>query len=107
VAARHSGAFSATHQRFWDLARRMHGDAAGTRALITVLLLHRTMAREAVVSGMERALDVGSVDPEVVAVEARRSLGRPAPAAVISESLAAFDRPAPVLCGYDELLDVG
>ncbi len=39
VAARRSGAFSPTHQRFWDLARRRLGDAAGTRALIAVLLL--------------------------------------------------------------------
>jgi len=107
VAARRSGAFSPTHQRFWDLARRVHGDAAGTRSLIAVLLLHRTMAHEAVISGMEGALDVGSVDPEVVAVEARRSLGRAAPAPVASESLAAFDRPTPTLSGYDELLDVG
>ena len=107
VAARRSGAFSPTHQRFWDLARRVHGDAAGTRALIAVLLLHRTMAREAVVSGMEGALDVGSVDPEIVAVEARRSLGRAAPTPVERESLTVFDRPAPTLVGYDELLEVG
>ena len=107
VAARRSGAFSATHQRFWDLARRVHGDAAGTRALITVLLLHRTMAQEAVISGMEGALDVGSVDPEIVAVEARRSLGRAAPAPVARETLTVFDRPTPTLGGYDELLEVG
>jgi hypothetical protein len=56
---------------------------------------------------MERALDVGSVDPEVVAVEARRSLGRPLPTPIVSESLAAFDRPAPSLSGYDALLEVG
>jgi transposase len=107
VAARHSGAFSPTHQRFWDLARRAHGDRDGTRALIAVLLLHRTMAGDAVISGLEGAIGVGSLDPEVVAVEARRSLGRHEPAPVISESLAAFDRPAPTLSGYDELLDVG
>ena len=40
---------------------------------------------------------VGSIDPEVVALEARRSLGRPLPAPVLSESLAVFDRPAPSL----------
>jgi transposase len=107
VVARRSGAFSATHQRFWDLARRSLGDAAGTRALIAVLLLHRTMSAPAVISGMERAIDVGSLDPEVVAVEARRSLGRPLPTPIVSESLAAFDRPAPSLSGYDALLEVG
>ena len=107
VSARRSGAFSAIHQRFWDLARRSLGDASGTRALIAVLLLHRTMDAGAVISGMERALDVGSIDPEVVAVEARRSLGRPTPVPIISESLAAFDRPTPSLSGYDALLEVG
>ena len=56
---------------------------------------------------MERAIDVGSIDPEVVAVEARRSLGRSVAAPVISESLAAFDRPAPTLSHYDALLEVG
>jgi transposase len=107
AGARRSGAFSATHQRFWDRARRVRGDAAGTRALIAVLLLHRTMEPAAVISGMERAIEVGSIDPEVVAVEARRTLGRPVAAAVVSESLAAFDRPAPTLSGYDALLEVG
>jgi hypothetical protein len=71
------------------------------------LLLHRTMESAAVIAGLEGAMAVGSIDPEVVAVEARRSLGRLAPAPVPSESLAAFDRPAPSLSGYDELLDVG
>jgi transposase len=107
VAARRSGAFSSTHQRFWDLARRSLGEADGTRALIGVLLLHRTMDAAAVISGLEGAMAVASVDPEVVCLEARRSLGRPVPTPVGGESLAAFDRPAPSLSGYDALLDVG
>jgi hypothetical protein len=107
VAARRSGTFSPTHQHFWDLARRSLGEANGTRALIGVLLLQRTMDAAAVIAGLEGAMAVGSIDPEVVCVEARRSLGRPAPALLRSESLAAFDRPAPSLAGYDALLDVG
>jgi hypothetical protein len=71
------------------------------------LLLHRTMTHAAVVSGLARAIEAGSLDPEVVAVEARRSLGRADVIPVISESLAAFDRPAPTLGSYDDLLDVG
>jgi hypothetical protein len=50
---------------------------------------------------------VGSLDPAVVAVEARRSLGRPEAIPLISESLAAFDRPTPTLSGYDDLLEIG
>jgi len=65
------------------------------------------MEPAAVISGMERAIEVGSIDPEVVAVEARRALGRPVAAPVVSESLATFDRPAPTLSGYDALLEVG
>lgn len=38
-----AGAFTATHQRFWDKARHQLGDGPGTRALIGVLLLSRTL----------------------------------------------------------------
>ena len=44
-AARKSGAFTEVHEAFWAAARAAHGDAAGTRALIEVLLLHRRMRR--------------------------------------------------------------
>ena len=54
-------------------ARRQLGDEAGTRALIGVLLAHRTLTMQALIAGIERALSVGSVDPDVVLVEARRS----------------------------------
>jgi len=107
VHARRTGAFTDTHQRFWDLARRKLGERDGTRALIQVLLLHRTMTTESVLSGMDRTMSIGSVDPEVVAVEGRRSLGRPQSVQVTDETLVAFDRPAPTLSGYDDLLGVG
>ena len=41
--ARRAGVFTPAHQAFWDAARRARGDAAGTRALIEVLLAHRTL----------------------------------------------------------------
>ncbi len=41
--ARSGGGFTAAHERFWQRARRRLGDAAGTRALIEVLLLHRRL----------------------------------------------------------------
>jgi transposase len=43
AAARAAGAFTADHQQFWETARRRLGDGPGTRALIGVLLLHRTL----------------------------------------------------------------
>lgn len=110
VAARASGAFTATHQRFWEAARRAHGDAAGTRCLVGVLLLHRTMAPVAVLAGMDAALLLGSYDPDLVAVEARRAAGRhaadvpPVPLPPGAGAAAAVVRPVPSLAGYDQLL---
>jgi transposase len=41
--ARESGAFTSAHEAFWAASRRVNGDADGTRELIDVLLLHRSM----------------------------------------------------------------
>jgi transposase len=110
VAARTSGAFTDTHQRFWDAARARHGDGPGTRALIGVLLLHRTLSGAQVQTGIRAALLLGRLDPDLVAVEARRGehAGRDAPAPVRLPgglSTAATVRPAPNLAGYDTLLN--
>jgi hypothetical protein len=104
-AARASGSFGPLHERFWDAARRKLGDAAGTRALIEVLLAHRNTNREALLGGIERALEIGSVDPAVVLVEARRATEPATPLLVPIGSLHRFDRPAPPLSPYDELLE--
>lgn len=109
VAARASGSFTGAHQRFWDTARHRLGDGPGTRALVGVLLLHRTLPATAVVAGIEAALILGSFDADLVAVEARRSmLTTITPAAVIlppnAGAVAAVQRPAPSLAGYDQLL---
>jgi transposase len=104
--ARAGGAFGSTHQKFWDVARRRLGDGAGTRALCMVLLLHRNVDHDSVLAGMEAALAVGSVDPEVVAVEARRHRHRPAaPALVVPIGARLAQRPPPRLDGYDQLLE--
>jgi hypothetical protein len=72
--ARTTGRFRAEHQQFWDLARRRHGDAAGTRALCDVLLLHRYHHTDHVTAGIRAALSIGNTDPAVVAVETRRAI---------------------------------
>jgi transposase len=104
--ARACGAFTTAHQSFWDVARRKLGDGAGTRALIGVLLLHRRLPAVAVIVGMTAAMRIESVDPEVVAVEARRSLepASPSAAVVVPIGVRIPHRPAPTLVGYDELL---
>jgi transposase len=104
--ARASGGFTVTHQQFWDVARRRLGDQAGTRALIGVLLLHRHLTAAAVAAGMTAALAVGSVDVEVVEIEARRQVeDRDAVVIPFGEHLARFDRPTPSLTRYDTLLE--
>ncbi|MGV0740614.1 hypothetical protein ABQF35_30005 [Mycobacterium syngnathidarum] len=54
-----AGAFTATHQRYWDAARRARGDAAGTRALIEVLLAHRTVPAPALIAAMTTTVQTG------------------------------------------------
>jgi transposase len=103
--ARASGAFTTTHERFWETARHQRGDRAGTQALIEVLLAHRQLPAEAVLAGMERVLAIGSVDPELVQIEARRALGRPDPVLVLPEPWPCSDRPLPGLAAYDSLLE--
>jgi transposase len=104
--ARASGAFGPAHQRFWDQARRRLGDRDGTRALIEVLLLHRSVAADAVITGICRALAAGHVDAAVVAIEARRAAEpTAAPVIPIGEGLSRFDRPPPTIAAYDDLLE--
>ena len=103
--ARASGSFSAAHERFWQRTRRRLGDREGTRALIEVLLLHRSLPFVAVHAALDAVERVGSVDPALVAIEARRSAaGRRESAVVERPALRRFDRPAPALAGYDALL---
>jgi transposase len=106
--AREQGAFTSTHEAFWRAARRKLGDGPGTRALIEVLLGHRHLPAAAVIEGMRRALHAGTVNPEVVLVEARQAAHADAeqvvPIGMSSQTLARYDRPKPMLSGYNSLL---
>jgi transposase len=123
--ARAAGAFTSVHEAFWAAARARHGDAAGTKALIEVLLLHRRMPASQVVAGMTAAPGAGSCSVDVVAVEARKHAAaspgtggepawpamrpRPSRAAVITlparrDPLPPDQRPAPSVAAYDQLL---
>ena len=96
--ARAAGAFTSAHEAFWAAARARHGDGAGTRALIEVLLLHRRMPRRAGDRRDHRgAGGRAACSPDVVAVEARkhaaaapaapaRTRGRRCPAAARSRA---------------------
>jgi hypothetical protein len=102
--AKAAGVFTETHQAFWDAARRSRGDAAGTRALIEMLLGHRTLPAEALLAAMRRAVDTGVIDPQVVLIDARRQTATAVAPVVEIGALARYDRATPTLAGYDALI---
>ena len=103
--ARADGGFTAAHERFWQRARRKLGDREGTRVLVEVLLLHRRLPFIAVHAALDAVERLGSADPALVAIEARRIAdGRREAAVVERPVLRRFDRPAPSLASYDALL---
>jgi transposase len=91
VQAREAGQFTAAHEAFWAHARASHGEAAGTRALIEVLLLHRQLPHAAVVAGIEATVSVGSCSPELVAIEARKHADNPALAVIAAAQTSPTD----------------
>jgi len=107
--ARECGAFTPAHERFWRRARRRWGDADGTRALVEVLLLHRSLPFIAVHAALDAVERVGSADPALVAIEARRIADGRGQTAVTPDRTdrAGWTRPVPVLAGYDALLRTG
>ena len=101
--AKASKAFTASHQAYWDAARRARGDVAGTRALIEILLAHRTMPAASLTAAMDRAVAADCLDPALVLIDARRDTSQVAPVVPIG-ALTRYDRPAPTLTDYDQLL---
>jgi hypothetical protein len=101
--AKAKGTFTASHQSYWDAVRRTRGDAAGTRALIEILLAHRALAAPVLTAAMDRAVASGCLDPQLVLIDARRERTHLAPVIPIG-ALSRYDRPSPSLSAYDELL---
>jgi hypothetical protein len=120
--ARAAGGFTSEHETFWAAARTALGDGAGTKALVQVLLLHRHMAHDDVIAGIAAANSVGSTNPDVVAVQARKTAQQhdTTPAETTPDmqqvveladrrrtdhpGVPADDRPLPSVTGYDTLL---
>jgi transposase len=96
--------FTASHQAYWDAVRRARGDAAGTRALVEILLAHRSMPAAVLIAAMDQAVASGCLDPQVVLIDARRQPTMQLAPVVAIGALARYDRPAPSLDGYDHLL---
>ena len=101
--AKAKGTFTASHQGYWDAVRRARGDAAGTRALIEILLAHRALAAPVLTAAMDRAVASGCLDPQLVLIDARRERTHLAPVIPIG-ALSRYDRPSPSLTAYDQLL---
>ena len=104
VQAKHAGVFTASHQRYWDAARAARGDSAGTRALVEILLAHRSLPAEALTSAMDRAVTAGLIDPQAVIIDARRAAEEHIAPVIPIGALARYDRPTPALSAYDDLL---
>lgn len=104
VQARRSGAFTASHQRYWDAVRAVKGDAAGTRALIEILLAHRSLTAAVLVQAMDRAVAGLVLDPAAVIIGARTHVADHLAPVVPIGALSRYDRPAPTLTAYDQLL---
>ncbi|MER6076414.1 IS21 family transposase [Streptomyces sp. NPDC001817] len=122
--ARRQGAFTREHELLWEKARTVLGEDEGTRALVEVLLLHRRMDRSDVLAGIRAALALGSTDPDLIALEARKAAafhGR-SPTVTVPDQLQgenrpiperrrrrpdlpADTRPVPSLSAYDQLLN--
>jgi len=102
--AKAAGTFTLSHQRYWDAVRRARGDGAGTRALVEVLLAHRTLPAAVLVAAMDRAVQTGCLDPQVVLIDARRDQGAHVAPVIPIAALTKYDRPAPSLTDYDQLL---
>jgi transposase len=102
--ARAAGAFTPSHQQYWDAARRKLGDTGGTRALTEVLLGHRTLPAAALLQAMDKAAGSGALDPQAVLIDARRIAGQHVAPVIPIGALARYDRPAPSLDRYDQLL---
>ncbi|RNL59206.1 IS21 family transposase [Arthrobacter oryzae] len=109
MAARASGAFTGAHQKFWDRARASLGDKAGTKALIEVLLLARTLPAAAVTGAMDHAVTTGDFDTDHLAIHARASQSFHHVPAALPDEVAGRIRHLPEdwepsLAGYDGLL---
>jgi len=80
---------------------------AGTRALVEILLAHRTLPASVLVRALNRAIDAGCLDPHTVLIDTRRDQAGhldPAAPVIAIGALARYDRPTPSLTCYDQLL---
>ena len=105
--ARERGEFPQDYEELWQRMRGRHGDKAGTRAFIKVLLLLRKHPREVVERAVDYALEVGTADPGTVALIATQIIAPPPREALVLDvgELSRYDRPPSGVSAYDALLE--
>ena len=83
------------------------GSAGQHPGVVDVLLAHRRLPADSIITALEAANRVGIIDPAVVTVEARRHTDTPPVADVVPiGALSRYDRPAPAVAVYDQLLNI-
>jgi hypothetical protein len=102
---RAQGRWPVSFDRFWEMLKQRQGRQCGTRAMIDVLLLGRRYGYPSLKIAIEKALDTGCFDVDVVRLllDAER-LGRREPEPVEIGALRCYDRPQPTTTNYDQLL---
>jgi hypothetical protein len=56
------------------------------------------------IAAMDKAIEAGTLDPQLVLIDARREAGGQIAPVIPIGALARYDRPAPTLADYDDLL---
>jgi transposase len=103
---RQQGRWPESFDRYWRLLQERHGRAAGTKALIELLLLGRARGYPRLQNAIENALLSGCADTSVVRYLLHdEELMRPPAEVVDVGDLRRYDRPLPTLGAYDLLLD--
>jgi len=106
--ARAAGAWPAAYDRLWEQLKLRHGDAAGTRQMIDVLILHRKAEGAEVHAAVAHALVLGCCDAEAVELLLRQRRSAPGGLQPL-EPLGQLDLyggpPSSDLSAYDALLE--
>lgn len=103
--ARARGDFPASYDALWSKLRARLGDKAGTKAMIEVLLAHRSVPAGVMRLAVEQALGLGAIDPATICLLARGILAGEAPQPTLIDvgELARYDRPLPDTADYNQL----
>ena len=102
---RERGRWPESFDRLWRSLRERHGQQAGTREMIELLLLGKRQGWERLQQAVEEALELGVTDAEAVRhLLAARELTRPRAELAELGELGRYERPLPQIDEYDRLL---